>query len=387
MIDARRAGCSVGDVETAFTSMMNRRDFLVASGALAAARVLPRVAAPAASMKVLVLGGTNFVGPAIVQRALDNGHEVTLFNRGRTNPGLFRGIELLQGDRTPQAPRLGALEGARSWDVVINVWPSDPHIVAATARLLRDRVARYVFVSTVVAYRDLTQPGIVESAPLFDDVTDSAAWYEYDKAQCERVLQQLYGDRHAVCRPHIITGYRNPSDVLRMWAVRIDRGGEVLAPGDGSDPVQFVDVKDVAEFTLGMAERGLAGAYNLAAPAGTRLTFRQFLDAINVTTGSKANLTWVSDEFLQAQGVRAFSDLPMWLPLARTRRPGFMQVSTAKALANGLTLRPLASTVADEHRWFRETMPRDYEFGVPPSDKGFTRARERALLAAWHARS
>lgn len=364
---------------------LDRRQFLSAAGALAASPLIGRADEQPKSLKILVLGGTNFVGPAVVEVAVAHGHEVTLFNRGRTNPSLFPGLESLRGDRSPQSPNLRALDGRRSWDAVIDVWPSDPHMVAATARLLRERVGRYVFVSTTVAYKDLTRAGVTEDAPLFDDLTDAAAWYEYDKAQCERVLGAIFGDRYAVCRSHIINGYRNPSDAFRMWAVRIARGGEVLAPGDGTDPVQYSDVRDVAAFTVGLAERGLSGAYNVAGPALAPTTFREFLTTLNAALGQKADLVWVDAGFLEAHGVRPFSDVAMWIPVKTARRPGFMQISTAKARAAGLTLRPPRETAAEELRWFRETMPGDYEFGVGASNKGFPAVRERELLAAWHA--
>jgi 2'-hydroxyisoflavone reductase len=369
------------------TDTINRREFVIAAGAMAAAPLVKGVAVVSPRrLRLLVLGGTNFLGPAIVERAMDAGHEVTLFNRGQTNPAMFTAAERLRGDRNPQAPNLAALGQTRSWDAVIDVWPSDPHVVAATAQLLRDRVGRYLFISTTVAYKDLTKANAMEEDALFDDLTNAAAWYEYDKAQCERLLEKVYGDRATVLRSHIINGYRNPSDTMRMWAVRIQRGGEVLAPGNGSDPVQFTDVRDLAEFAVRAAELDLPGAYNIAGPSRDRVTFRQFLDGLNTALGGHAQLTWVEQKFLEAQGLRPFSDLAMWVPLRTARRPGFNQVSSAKAVAAGLTFRPLRETASDELRWFQEHMPTAYEFGVPPSNKGFTRARELAILSEWHRR-
>ena len=334
------------------------------------------------SLKLLVLGGTSFLGPAIVNAAMA-GHEVTLFNSGRTNPRLFPELELIKGDRSPHAPVLTGLQRTRAWDAVIDVWPFDPHVVAATARLLQDRVARYVFVSTTVVYKNLVVPRAAESDLLFDDMTDASAWYEYDKAQCERVLQTLYGARHAVCRSHITNGYRNANDTLRMWAVRTNRGGEVLAPGRGDDPVQFTDVKDVGQFVVRMADHGLSGAYNVAGPAAGTVTFRTF-ERVNAACGNRATLTWVNEDFLEEQRILAFSDLAMWIPVRTARRPGVMQVSRAKALSAGLTFRPLGATTEDELNWFREHMAPDYESGAGSSNKGFSMERERALLSAWH---
>ncbi|HEY4282989.1 MAG TPA: NAD-dependent epimerase/dehydratase family protein [Chthoniobacterales bacterium] len=368
---------------------MNRREFLAttAGGLVSTIPIFAALTPPIRPKKILVLGGTYFLGPAVVQYALDQGHEITLFNRGKTNPGLFAAVEHICGDRDPHSPNLSRLQGTRKWDAVIDVWPSDPHVVAATARLLQDRVSRYVFVSTIVAYKDLRKIGVVESDPLFDDLTNAEAWYEYDKAQCERVLQQIYGERHSVCRSHIINGYGNDSDTFRFWLVRIDRGGEVLAPGDGTDPVQFTDVKDVGAFVLKVAANDLPGAYNVAGPIPGKLTFRQLIEQLNMFTGNKAKLVWVSDAFLQANHIEAFRTLAMWVPVQRARKPGFMQINQKKALDAGLTFRRIELTAEDELKWFRETMPRDYEFGVGKSNKGFPRARELELLAAWRSQS
>lgn len=367
------------------TPAMNRRDFILASGALATAPRVLRVLVPARPKNILVLGGTHYLGPAIVHAALDRGHTVTLFNRGVTNPQLFPDVELIRGNRDPHAADLAGLRGSRSWDAVIDVWPSDPHVVAATARLLEHRIGRYVFVSSIVAYKNLAKVGITESDVLFDDVTDPAAWYEYDKAQCERALQQIFGDRHSVIRASIINGYQNDSDTFRFWLVRIQRGGEVLAPGDGTDPVQYTDVKDVGAFTVAVAERDLPGAYNVAGPGRQRITFREFLDRVNKTIGNRARLTWVSEDFLRSQNIQPFRVLAMWVPLRTAAKPGFMQIDCRKAVDAGLTFRPIESTVEDELRWFRETMPPNYEFGLGGSNKGFPSMRERELLAAWHA--
>lgn len=332
-----------------------------------------------------MLGGTSYLGPAIVERSIERGHQVTLFNRGKTNPDLFSNLERIKGDRDPHAPDLSGLRGSHAWDAVIDVWPSDPHTVAATARLLQDRTDRYIFISSVVACKDLTKPGAVETDPLFDDLTDAGAWYEYDKAQCELLLPQIYTDRCAICRPAIINGHRNGSDSMRMRAVRIARGGEVLAPGDGDDPVQFTDVKDVAAFAIIIAERGLAGTYNVVGPRREKTTFRDLLEDMNRGFGNTARLTWVGADFLEQNGIRAFRDLAMWIPVRQARKPGLMQVSAARAISAGLTFHPIQSTAEDEISWFNATLPRDYEFGRGSSNKGLPRERELQLLAAWHA--
>ena len=363
----------------------SRREFLAAGAAWSAMPGSFSATVPVKPLNLLVLGGTSYLGPAIVEYLTDHGHHVTLFNRGKTNPDLFPKLEKIRGDRDPHAPDLSGLRGNRTWDAVIDVWPSDPHTVAATARLLQDRTGRYIFISSVVACKDLTKPGAMETDPLFDDLTDADAWYEYDKAQCERLLPQIYGDRCAICRPPIMNGYRNGSDSMRMWAVRIARGGEVLAPGDGGDPVQFTDVKDVAAFAVIMAERGLSGTFNVVGPRQEKTTFRDLLEDMNRGFGDRARLTWVGEDFLEQSGIRAFRDLAMWIPVRQAHKPGFMQVSAARAISAGLTFRPIQNTAEDEIRWFNANLPRDYEFGRGASNKGFPRERELQLLAAWHA--
>jgi 2'-hydroxyisoflavone reductase len=254
---------------------------------------------------------------------------------------------------------------------------------AETGRLLRDRVGRYVYVSTIVAYKDLTKVGLVETAPLFDDAGDKQAWYEFGKASCERTLMEIYRDRYACVRPPVIAGWRQDSDTLRFWMSRIARGGPVLAPDDGDDPVQFTDAHDVGAVALSLAEQGLSGAYNFAGPRRTRSTMKSVLEAFNAATGDRAELIWVRDDFLLKQDIQAWTNLPLYRPLHRAVRKGFMQIDSSKALAAGFDFRPIAATVEDELRWFRETTPADYEFGVGKSNKGFPRARELAVLAAW----
>jgi 2'-hydroxyisoflavone reductase len=368
--------------------MLDRRQLIKSGMAAAALSLAPRPAAPRKlQLKLLVLGGTDFVGPAVVEEALEQGHEVTLFNRGKTNPELFPGVEKLRGDRNPMNPSLGALSGSRRWDAVIDVWPWEPHMVALTANLLRDRTERYLYISTVGAYKDLAPAGVTEDAPLFDDITDGAAWYEYGKAQSERVLMRIIGDRLTVCRPHIIGGYRQTGPEFPFWPVRIARGGDVFAPGDGADPVQYIDVKDVGRFTVRAVEKGLPGAYNVAGPRAEPTTMREWLEATNAAFGDRANLVWVSDDFIREKNLRHFSEIPIWLPRGRARKPGFHRVSTAKAIAAGLSFREIAQTAMDEVRWFRESRPPDFDFGSAASrGAGLSRQREAELLAEWARR-
>lgn len=353
--------------------------------ALASAPLVGR-AAPTHSLKILVLGGTNFLGPAVVEAALARGHEVTLFNRGKTNPDLFPKLEKIRGDRDIEHRDLSGLEGSRKWDTVIDVWPSNPHMPAATAKLLLDRTDRYIYISTVVTYKDLTKPNVIETDPLYDDLTNAAAWYEFDKSQSERAIYAICGDKATTLRPPILSGYRQDSDTLRFWLVRLARGGRVIAPGDGSDPVEFSSIRDVGAFAVHAAENNLSGPYNVIGPGAKRMTFREMLEGFNAALGNKAELVWMDTDFLAKNGIRFWTNLPAFMPLDHVKNKGFMQVSNAKAVTAGMTFQGLATIATDEMRWFRDTMPADHDFGIGASDKGFPHAKELEILQAWDRR-
>jgi len=364
-----------------------RRSILQTGLAALASAPFAGRAAPARSLKILVLGGTYFLGPAVVEAALARGHEVSLFNRGKTNPDLFPKLEKIRGDRDVENRDLSGLGDTRKWDAVIDVWPSNPHMPAATAKLLADRTDRYIYISTVVSYKDLTKPGVVETDPLYDDLTNAASWYEFDKAQSERALYSILGDKATTLRPPILSGYRQDSDTLRFWLVRLARGGRVISPGDGSDPVEFTSIRDVGAFAVHAAENNLSGPYNVIGPSGKRMTFREMLKGFNAALGNKAELVWIDNDFLAKNGVRFWTNLPAYMPLDRVKNKGFMQVSNTKAVAAGMTFQSLGTIAADEMRWFKETMPADYDFGTDKSNKGFTRVHELEILKAWDSRS
>jgi len=367
---------------------LTRRAFGSSLLAISAACSASIPAAPR-KLKLLVLGGTYFLGPQVVDAALRSGHEVTLFNRGKTNPEMFPKLELIRGDRDAKSEDLSGLAGDRKWDAVIDVWPADADMSRRSGELLKDRVRRYIYVSSISAYTPLTVPGANESYPLITASPDPAE-YGYSKAETERRLQAIYGPRFASVRPPPIYGWRNDSDVLSFWAVRMQRGGDVAAPGDGTDPVQFTDVKDVGQWVVRVAERDLAGPFNAIGPAHP-MKFREYLEQIRAATGNRARLVWIPDDFLVAQGFGDFNDWPSYRPLKRTRVPGFFQQSNARAIAAGMTFRPLAHTVADELRWFPTYRGINFDFGGVgmPKDtpywlrSGIPRQRELALIEAW----
>ena len=276
---------------------MQRREFLRLSGLLAAAStcssVLPNAWAERAPKKILVLGGTFFVGPAVIDALLANGHTVTLFNRGVTNADLFPRVEKLKGFRSADQndQDLSALSHRR-FDAVVDVWANEPEVVASAAEFLKARVQHYLFVSSVAAYdhREFAKPGIItEQAPL-EPWIGSGRTYDRNKAESERRLHQIIGERLTIVRPGPIKGHSDRTPDLLTWLVRAQESGEHIAPGDGRDPVEFVDVKDVARFLFLAIEKALYGTFNLT---GKSISFRELLEACKVATRSDATFTWV----------------------------------------------------------------------------------------------
>jgi 2'-hydroxyisoflavone reductase len=375
---------------------ITRRELLVAAVGTAAAGALGGCAATVAvgsavasaaagrgtgssgakPMKLLLLGGTAFLGPELVAAARARGHGVTLFNRGKTNPGLFPDLETLHGDRDGQ---LDALRGRR-WDAVLDTSGYLPRIVRQSAELLAPSVDRYLFVSSISVYADGLTPPLTEASPLATTSDpgseDVRAHYGALKALCEQAVEAAMPGRALAIRPGLIVGPGDPTDRFTYWPVRLARGGEVLAPGDGLDPVQLVDVRDLAAFIVLAAERRLAGTMNATGPATPLLT-RDFLEACRAP-GVDARFTWVDEKFLDDQQVSAWSDLPVWVP----RSEAFTQVSCAPAIAAGLTFRPAAGTARDTLAWWR-ALPEERR--TKPR-AGLSAAREAEVLAAWRAR-
>lgn len=339
-------------------------------------------------MRILILGGTAFLGPELVDAARARSHEITLFNRGRTNPHLFPDLEKLRGDRDPdKGEGLKALEG-RAWDAVIDTSGYVPRIVSASAQMLAPRVKQYVFVSSISVYPQDTRAGADESAPVgtMDDETVETMGANFEnygplKALCEQAVERAMPGRAANVRPGLIVGPGDPTDRFTYWPVRIDRGGEVLAPLPQDAPVQFIDVRDLAEWIIKVVEDGHAGVFNATGPRG-RLTFAELLHGCKAATSSVASFTWVAPDFLQEQGVRPWMGLPLWLPGAS--ESAMATINIGKALSRGLTFRPLAVTAMDTLEWHKRTRPSDHAFGEPRA--GLRAEKEAAVLKAWRER-
>jgi nucleoside-diphosphate-sugar epimerase len=362
---------------------MTRRSFLQSSlGALAAAAAGPAAhgaaGAKARPKRILILGGTSFLGPALVEAARARGHSVTLFNRGKTRPELFPDVEKLRGDRDG---KLDALRG-KSWDAVVDTSGYVPRIVRMSADLLAPEVGRYLFVSSISVYAEDVKPGADESAPsqeLADPRSeDVRQHYGALKAACERAAEAAMPGRVAIVRPGLIVGPEDPTDRFTYWPARLDRGGEVLAPGDGADPVQVIDVRDLGTWMISLAERGETGTFNATGPA-ERLTMREMLERSRDAIASKASLVWIPTSFLAEQHVSPWSDMPAWIPAGKS---GFASLSNARAVAGGLRFRPVGETAKDTLSWWKAQPP---ERRAKPR-AGLAEAREREVLGAWKAR-
>lgn len=365
----------------------SRRDFLTAGAAGAGLLALPsfaRSARQGAPLKLLVLGGTGFLGPHFVEAARKHGHTLTLFNRGKTNPDKFSGeqfndIEQLHGDRKSD---MKALQGERQWDAVLDTSAYLPADVTRSAQLLAARVKQYVLVSTISVYARNDAPAD-ENAPLAtlaDPTVTEVTGETYGglKALCERAAERELPGRTTVVRPGLIVGPGDNSDRFTYWPARADRGGEILAPGSAADPTQFIDVRDLAGFLLTTIERGRFGIYNADGAPGS-LSMGALLDECRRAAGAESSLTWVPADFLEAQKVSAWQDMPAWIP-ARGDYAGFGRTSVAKAKAAGLRQRPLRETVRDTLDWWR-TLPQERR-AKPKA--GIAAAREAEVLKAWH---
>lgn len=320
-------------------------------------------------MKLLVLGGTLFLGRHVVEEALAAGHDVTTFTRGQTNPGLFPDAEHLVGDRDGG---LGALS-AKRWDGVVDTSGYVPRVVRQSAELLQDAVGRYVFVSSVSAYADPSVP-IDESSPLAvltDPFSESYRGPDYGplKAACEHVVEEIYDDRGTSVRAGLIVGPNDPTERFTYWPRRLAEGGDVLAPGSANRHVQFIDVRDLAGWLVELAERGPGGPFNATGPAET-LTMGDALTRIAAAVRAEVRLHWVDDETVLAAGVEPWMELPLWLPGAEYA--GLMHTNITKALTAGLTFRPLEQTAVDTLAWSRE---------AGEQRPTLSRERERELLA------
>ena len=379
--------------------------------------------------RILILGGTQFLGPAIMHAALNRGHHITLFTRGRMEDmrdlEFPKGVESLHGNRDPEktaddwkpeaerdpsSPKgLAQLEG-RKWDAVIDTSGYFPRIVKASAELLAPNVQQYIFISSVSVYADGTKPNEDETAavgtmedPTLESMGDQFQYYGPLKALCEQAAEAAMPGRVANVRPGLIVGPGDPTDRFTYWPVRIAKGGEVLAPGNPSDPVQLIDVRDLAEWLILMIENSTTGVFNAINPAPGKLTIGETLEACKQAARNDATFTWASAEFLEKHGVSPWGDMPLWIPPSG-ESAGFHLRSNAAAEKAGLKMRPVEVTARDIQEWWPKEVERRTKAtakakadavaaGKPEPDMpdpaklraGIAPEREAEVLKAWHA--
>ena len=370
-----------------------RRDLFRLGALAAASTLLPAFARTPIEratrpLDILILGGTGFTGPFQVQYALARGHRVTLFNRGnRPSPEWPGEVEQLHGDRN--TGDLQALVG-RKWDVCIDNPTSLPFWVRDAGKVLKGNVGHYLFISTISVYADGSQPGITEDAPLAPYhgkdamaetretlMADMQNLYGPLKALSEAEAHKQFGDRTTIVRPGYIVGPRDDTDRFTYWPHRVAQGGEVLVPGDGQDPVQIIDGRDLGEWMIRLAESGTTGVFNAVGPRDT-LTLDAMLAGCEAVVGGGPTYTHVPAEFVQAQELA----LPIWVPRQAGPYAGYGRVSNARAVAAGLSYRPLDVTVADLMAWFGG-LPAERQAKL---NAGISREKEAEALKAWHAR-
>jgi len=354
----------------------------------ASSRNVGRAAAP---LNILILGGTGFTGPEQVEYAIARGHRVTLFNRNRTRPGMFNGTvaEELIGDLSSDT---SAREG-KQFDVVIDNPTTLPAWVRNAAKYLKGNTKHYIFISTTSVYRDQSQIGIDEDSPTTPmpegldpytvDPQHQGRYYGALKTRAEQEVQAQYPGINTVIRPCLIVGPLDRTDRFTYWPARIDQGGEVLAPDKPDDPCQFIDSRDLAEWTVRVAEQRILGLYNAVGPEHP-MTIAEMLYGVKAVTTAGAHFTWVPWEFLQAQGVRAWRHMTVWQP-PYGATAGYQRRKAEKAIAAGLTFRTLAETAKDTLEWHKTRTPEEQARTLRGEINGLDMKREAEVLAAWKA--
>lgn len=334
-------------------------------------------------LKILVLGGTRFLGTPTVQYAVERGHDVTLFNRGVSNPHLFCNLRRIRGDRMNAPSGTYAQLFKQNWDVVIDTWQGSPIVVKESAEALKNNAKQYIYVSSIAVYgrENYVKPSITEESPLPDFrpmPTDKKEDLNYrqKKQLADDTVRKVFQGRATILRCHVIGGYylEPHSEAQIYWAARFQRGGDVVCPGDGLDRVQMLDVKDAARSLVKCAEENLTGIYNL----GRRYSWAEHAETCKGISAAQTKIHWISFEDLQTQKVAHNTDMPLYIP--RHLGPGFFNISDDKAIKSGMSYRPLAETLNDIYKGFQKHYPKDFVFGKPSCDAGISWEREQEVL-------
>ena len=363
--------------------MTNRRNFIknasLTGAVIATLPLSSLVSAGGKKLNILILGGTGFLGPHTVNAALANGHTVTLFNRGKTNPGLFSQLETIKGDRnTDDVKKLAN----RKWDAVIDTSAYFPRSVNMALEVLKSNIKQYLFVSTISVYADWSKVGMDENSPtgkIDDPAEEKITGESYGplKALCEQAAEKHMPGNVSIIRPGLIVGPRDKTDRFTYWPVRIKKGGKILAPGDGNDFIQYIDVRDLSEWMIHCLEHKILGTYN-AQSNGADITIGELLKTCVAELNSKAELVWVPTDFLEKHEVAAWQEMPTWIP-PKGEYAGSGTMSSKKAYANGLKERPMKKVVRDCYDWF-VTLPEERQAKLKA---GISAEKEKRVLKAW----
>lgn len=326
-------------------------------------------------LKILILGGTHFLGSHLIEKLQEHGHEVTLFNRGIGNPSLFPTVEKLQGNRDGD---LEAIKGRR-WDAVIDTSGYLPRVVEASSKILAEATNHYTFISSISVYENFSKFNIDENYPLAklhdeknEEITEKT--YGALKACCEDVIGRNFPNRSLIIRPGLIVGPFDPTDRFTYWPVRVIEGGKILAPGKPTQNLQFIDVRDLAKWIVLMVERQATGIYNATGPASP-ITFEQLIEECQKFSKKDIAIQWIDEDFLIKNNLEDWTELPLWLSYKRNM-PGFFNINAQKAIQAGLTFRPLSETIASILAWdsSRKNIKRQ---------AGLDREKEKKLLILW----
>ena len=321
-------------------------------------------------MKILLIGGTRFLGRHLVTSARARGHEITLFNRGKTNPDLFSRVKTIRGDREKDLEQLSG-----QWDAVIDTCGYVPRVVKLSAEALKERVQQYVFISSISVYSDFSKIGINESSDLgtlSDESVEEITGETYGplKVLCEKAVQEVFGARALIVRPGLIVGPHDSTDRFTYWPVRINQGGEVLTPERPDVLTQFIDARDLADFTIRLIEQNISGVFNAT---GNSMTLNTLFETCKRVSKSNANFKWAPVDFLAKHNVSPWIDMPVWVPDS-SEDAGFSRVDISKALSAGLKFTDLSETIRDTLKWeFERPENHEWKAGLKPE-------REKELI-------
>ncbi len=336
---------------------------------------------PAATLNVLVLGGTNFVGPAVVNSLLNKGHQVTLFNRGITNPLLFPGLRKIRGDRKRGKAGYKLLKEDNShWDVVIDVWPQNPHYVEEAIQAIKDKATHYIFISSIAVYSNYKIVGMNEDARLREATSYVEGNYNQNKVLCEQVVKKYFPANFTIVRPGAIIGDRDSGPFATDLLNRVANCKEIFAP-QSNDPVQFIDAVDIGRFLAQCAESKVTGHFTLVGPQ-EKLGYREMLLTIKETLKSKVKIHWIDPNYLTIKmKLEPFMDVPFWIPIDSDPDPGFYQISNDRAIKSGLVFSDFKETIRRSYDSFKSKrfIPEEgseLTFGITP-------AREKEIISLW----